>query len=183
MVENRPDTVGRDWVSQFFLQMTKTAIPKPSMSIIVEMDIGISGMECEIQGLLRQRASACRLRNSHVPAVCLPFEIISKIFAFGLVAYEEDKVAGRTTTLPLTLGKVCHTWRSAAWSSSQLWSTFSLRITKDRCSVQAILLQEWLERSGRRPLSIDISIGDEDAWTDPADFGTQIIDVLVAHCD
>ncbi len=77
----------------------------------------------------------------------LPTELIAEIFTYCL----EDV----DNSLPLKLGAVCTAFRTIAWSTPHLWATVILNITIPwRISTQAVLLRDWLSRSGRLPLSI-----------------------------
>ncbi|PPQ77823.1 hypothetical protein CVT25_015318 [Psilocybe cyanescens] len=149
----------------------------------ISMDAQINRMQYLIDELRKQRALACRNRNRYAPVARLPVELISEIFRCSLsVAGDGDHKFAQSTTLPLTLGKVSSEWRSIAWGLSELWSTFHCRVSKVRYSTQAILLQEWIARSGGRPLDIRITLEDEDSWNMSGITSTHIIDVLLPHC-
>ena len=87
------------------------------------------------------------------PILRLPPELSSQIFT---AAFPENSWNAWQSTTPLLFGKVCSTWRRIAWSTPRLWNTISLRHQK-YTSVHIELFEEWLERSGRCPLSIQIS--------------------------
>ncbi|PPQ74478.1 hypothetical protein CVT26_001394 [Gymnopilus dilepis] len=122
-----------------------------------------------------------RIRNQHVYINRLPFEILARIFGFSVYRIEAEQE--QPTVFPLILGRVCHRWRSVAWASPELWASFHCQILKTRCSAQALLLQEWLERSQQRPLSIRISFQNEDAWIESTDSSPAIIEAILPHCE
>lgn len=86
----------------------------------------------------------------------LPTEIIVEIFAYcGVVEPGDDKPSKVDNSLPLKLGAVCTAFRTIAWSTPSLWATVILNIeVSSRIPAQAKLLNDWLSRSGRLPLSI-----------------------------
>ncbi|KAF8167257.1 hypothetical protein B0H34DRAFT_8494 [Crassisporium funariophilum] len=83
----------------------------------------------------------------------LPSEIISEIFFFAVSQSPSQKIGKQLN--PFSLGSVCSSWRTIAWSYPVLWSSVSARIN-GRLSFVVELLEQWLSRSGDLPLSIRI---------------------------
>ena len=81
----------------------------------------------------------------------LPAEIKTEIFYNTLNQssgwYDSNRVN------PLFLGKVCHGWRDFVWSTPILWTTLYLRPSTDNYEAQAVLLRDWLSRTGEYPIS------------------------------
>ncbi|KAF8881046.1 hypothetical protein CPB84DRAFT_1851688 [Gymnopilus junonius] len=58
---------------------------------------------------------------------------------------------------PFTIGAVCRRWRHIAWSSPYVWSIFTMVVPRPHISETRIqLAKEYLSRSGRLPLSINV---------------------------
>ncbi|PPQ83938.1 hypothetical protein CVT25_000691 [Psilocybe cyanescens] len=57
---------------------------------------------------------------------------------------------------PLILGAVCQTWRHIAWSSPSLWTRICISSKVAMKDAYVDLVEEWLQRSGQLPLSMDI---------------------------
>ncbi|PPR06402.1 hypothetical protein CVT26_004848 [Gymnopilus dilepis] len=83
---------------------------------------------------------------------CLPFEIASTVFEHYVHFARSDN----RPHAPLTLGRICRRWRQIAWSNTALWS--QLVISRDNAisETHAVLADEWLNRSGTLPLSIEM---------------------------
>ncbi|KAF8194093.1 hypothetical protein BJ912DRAFT_189568 [Pholiota molesta] len=117
--------------------------------------------------VLRQRRilSLGNMNNVHDPLVSqLPIEVIASIFTAFLppnvdkrysIICPEDVPLWETPTTPLVLGAVCKTWRSVVWSTPKLWTSISVDIyhSHDRL---VDLVGEWLGRSGRLPLYMQL---------------------------
>jgi len=89
--------------------------------------------------------------NSLSPFDQLPAEIKTEIFYNTLSPltdlYDLEGVN------PFFLGKVCHGWRVFVWSTPILWTTLYLRPSTDNYEAQAVLLRDWLSRTGEYPIS------------------------------
>lgn len=105
-----------------------------------------------LQGLLDQRDGLRAELNRAHPSIIhrLPPEVASIIFTI----YASD-VSGRH--LPFTLGAVCQRWREIAWSTPSVWQTLDICFSPKEISRTRLQLMEgWLNRSGRLPLSITL---------------------------
>ncbi|PPQ81741.1 hypothetical protein CVT26_007648 [Gymnopilus dilepis] len=160
----------------------ETVIEPPDSFDLSEEDLCIAQLDRHIQTFRVLRAKICSSRNRRLPINSLPTEIMSEVFLLAQTATEKEKGPCQPTVFPLVLGSVCRKWRHIAWSLSELWGEFHCRISMARCELQASLLQEWLERSQQRPLSICISIMDEEEWTGP-DVSTAILDAIIPYSE
>lgn len=82
-----------------------------------------------------------------------------------MAAFPQGNVAGSWGyATPLLLGTICRAWRELARSMPRLWCTIHVEMEcPDRYRVaKASLLQEWLLRSGRLPLSIRLRLTEPD---------------------
>lgn len=97
-------------------------------------------------------------------ATRLPPEILGDIFKLYLDKPELDMATywdnamrpavchnSKNSNSPLILGRVCSYWRAVAISTSALWTTIVLYSPRPR---HIPLIKSWLERAGRRPLTI-----------------------------
>ncbi|CAA7265039.1 unnamed protein product [Cyclocybe aegerita] len=85
---------------------------------------------------------------------------------------------------PLILGAVCRTWRRIVWATPRLWNVIFFDLWFEGCDTIARkeLLEEWLLRSGHRPLHI--TIGTNEAVPDESEEALlPFIDVLNAYAD
>ena len=109
----------------------------------------------------------------------LPNEIMSIIFAFYASNLDPK-------TSPFTLGAICQRWREIAWSTPQAWSKlvayfglngWSLELSATRLQ----LIRDWLSRSGRVPLTIDIFA----SWLNEEQLvrGQELVELLNSYCD
>jgi F-box-like len=116
----------------------------------------------------------------------LPPEIMADIFETCLPeitgAWRSDANRRRKTvphaTMPLVIGKVCSAWRELAWLTPKLWSGISLSL-EDCTSKDCELLEQWLSRSGRSPLSIHMMFDKNGATAGDA---THSILHTIANC-
>ena len=85
------------------------------------------------------------------PFDTLPVEVTSIIFVYIVHSFRDHE------TSPLTLGKICRQWRQIAWSTPQLWTKLSMHSGHTKWEPSVRLAEEWLSRSGRPPLTINLS--------------------------
>ncbi|KAF8995774.1 hypothetical protein BDQ17DRAFT_1365279 [Cyathus striatus] len=114
----------------------------------------------------------------------LPTEIIAEIFK-NACSVDFDTLSQRkdNLTTPLTLGAVCKPWRDIVWPFSTLWSTIVLLASYERCNTQLDILDLWLTRSGRFPLSVYFSLiplSNADWETDPP---LAMLEKIMEHCE
>ncbi|KAF9479106.1 hypothetical protein BDN70DRAFT_879171 [Pholiota conissans] len=109
-----------------------------------------------------------RINDRHDP-LChyLPVELAAKIFAIYCEEYrktiEESGLVGRTAS-PLRLAAVCRRWRDIAFNTPVLWAF--LLISHSRYWVaHPDIVEQWLRRTGTRPLSIRISLKESQNYT------------------
>ncbi|KIM36727.1 hypothetical protein M413DRAFT_31363 [Hebeloma cylindrosporum] len=92
----------------------------------------------------------------------MPFEILSQIFFFSLPESFFDYSDFEST--PLLLGAVCLMWRDVAWSTPQLWNRMKIQLTPRSLRSKVKVACGWLNRSGRLPLFIRISVRSPDLY-------------------
>lgn len=109
----------------------------------------------------------------------LPSELLCQIFYFSLSPspfriLSRDNYGDITLSLglsnmttPFTLGAVCRYWRDIAFQYPQLWRSIYFVANPRKASIQAMLLREWLARTGMLPLAIEVDCSDDDhkKWT------------------
>ena len=91
-------------------------------------------------------------------------DVTSTIFEFCLPDFTDHSLSPyikknllKNHSLPLSLGAICSYWRDIAWSTPSLWSSLMFCDTNEFNSRTVTgVVQEWLVRSGRLPLSIRI---------------------------
>jgi len=113
-----------------------------------------------------------------------PPEIGSYIFLLSLPKFKIGSTWPKRTKFvvgPLRLGAVCRTWRQLAWATPHLWETLNIAIKPPMRILLAKslpdLVREWLDRSGRVPLTIlfdhlRVSYGTYSDYTSDSDNST-----------
>ncbi|KAF9484529.1 hypothetical protein BDN70DRAFT_917557 [Pholiota conissans] len=165
---------------------------------ISHIDAEVLRTEDAIVALVKKRALLKRKRNTFVPAVNLPSELLAMIFEYACSPSPDDEsgvadVQERCELCPgdanfgIFIGAVCSAWRSIAKGASQLWSTVNMRVSNKQAGRQAALLRYWLSNSGQRPLKVRLIEDDEnDNEENEDDWGinttsTAVINVLAGH--
>ncbi|KAJ6578678.1 hypothetical protein DFH09DRAFT_1148072 [Mycena vulgaris] len=89
------------------------------------------------------------------PVLTLPTEITTQIFVHCL----PDSVSPpEIDAAPLLLGRICSGWRSIALGTPELWT--SLKIARSDTAIE--LIETWLARAQNRPLSLALTLFEED---------------------
>jgi hypothetical protein len=106
------------------------------------------------QTRLKRQLNACRS-----PVLRLPPELTSEIFITYLADHDsewDDLISWPSrvliSTTPLLFGQICSAWRELAWSTPKLWSSMQLDLENNK--IDAVLVNQWLDRSTSLPLSI-----------------------------
>jgi hypothetical protein len=123
----------------------------------------IASLELSRQRLLSQINSLSSFNS------LLPADIRAAIFYEAMQLPcpldEGDGKGEHSVITPFFLGKICRDWRDLVWSSPLLWTNIYLCMTRRRCKAQANLLQDWLSRTARCPLSFCLTSGEEpETW-------------------
>ncbi|EAU83123.1 hypothetical protein CC1G_11649 [Coprinopsis cinerea okayama7 len=76
-------------------------------------------------------------------------------------SYSPTPISASYHGAPLVLTRVSRTWRSLAIGMPELWSSISVRVTEEigsegKCRPPLPVLEEWIKRSGTRPLVFEI---------------------------
>ncbi|EAU83486.1 hypothetical protein CC1G_04742 [Coprinopsis cinerea okayama7 len=87
----------------------------------------------------------------------IPLEIGQHIFTL-VCAYIPDRARHLKPVSPLKLGRICRSWRNAAWTCPRLWKTIHLELRKGHIDTQRQILEGWLERSKELPLEVYLRI-------------------------
>ncbi|KAF9480313.1 hypothetical protein BDN70DRAFT_877823 [Pholiota conissans] len=136
-----------------------------------------------LAGLKRESQKLSEQANHHHDRLIhrLPPEITSNIFEFcipdnimDLKFGDPDKpVPEYTVSAPLVLSAVCRKWRAIAHSTPQIWRAIPLICPPNSYSdneplFKDTLVEEWIGRSGRLPLSINFysSTSEKVFWTE-----------------
>ena len=108
-----------------------------------------------VDALLRQLVGKRRhlkheINARFAPILRLPPEMLSEISNKCLSSNVWDDDFRFIS--PLIFGKVCSSWRSIAFSTPRLWS--SMQLNDERDDLRPALVEQWLQRSRKMPLSI-----------------------------
>jgi hypothetical protein len=112
----------------------------------------------------------------YAPILRLPLEISSQIFIDCLSDNIWDDV--NQFVSPQMFGQVCSSWRRLASSIPTLWRSLQLDLDKAH-PLDAVLVDQWLLRSGKLPLSIYAS----GHIQPPSPVVIAIIDVIARHSE
>ncbi|EKM82055.1 hypothetical protein AGABI1DRAFT_105420, partial [Agaricus bisporus var. burnettii JB137-S8] len=148
----------------------KSVVETDEVSLLED---GVRRLENEIFSLHEARASLLRrINNARSATRHVPPEVLSTIFQFVLPRVDlmrspisdnpEDviKPYNSDELSQCKLTAVSHSWRQAALSNPQLWSSFSLRLRVHPSVMNANLsLFDWFSRNaGSLPMSIELDI-------------------------
>ena len=152
----------------------------------------IKQLEKEIIKLkAKYRALGTTANAIHDPFIHkLPPEIGSHIFHLCLPTFDPEVYsyyAQKELPQVLRLGAVCRKWRQLAWATPNLWEILSIttspEIMRTLARSWAVLINEWLGRSGELPLTI-FFLHDPDDFPNPKEFRSTlepILEVLGLH--
>ncbi|KAF9483167.1 hypothetical protein BDN70DRAFT_929496 [Pholiota conissans] len=150
---------------------------------MVELDDKIEEMRTAIVEMeIKRRELKMHVNSSHDRVTRdIPPEITAEIFQLCLpeglpsanIAYKVKSL--RTLGMPLILSAVSRRWRQMALASPRLWSNVALRLMERNLHSLPILTNEWLERSGECPLSINIYIRASTTTTNTSIQGRELI--------
>ncbi|KAF7981069.1 hypothetical protein HWV62_35548 [Athelia sp. TMB] len=95
------------------------------------------------------------LQNVLHPTHRLPVEILGDIFIHwrGMAQEKWEEYGKAWSTTP---AEVCQQWRAVAVSNSRLWSHLNIPCHSQNPANTAELTRIWLDRSGSRPLAIEV---------------------------
>ncbi|PPQ80489.1 hypothetical protein CVT25_001756 [Psilocybe cyanescens] len=89
----------------------------------------------------------------------LPLEMITQILILSTKFNDVSctTLSGRSYrwSPPLLLGAVCREWREITLATPQLWTTVTIQPYRDSAHIH--IVNEWLQRSGARPLTITLT--------------------------
>ncbi|KAJ7493170.1 hypothetical protein B0H11DRAFT_951134 [Mycena galericulata] len=120
-----------------------------------------------------------RLDAYKYPVFTLPNEIVSEIFSHVLPVYPGCPPA----VSPTLLSSVCRKWREIALSTPNLWRAISITIPMDSHIFESKwrLLETWLARSRKSPLSINLA---DDRHAEALDSEiAPFIQAILPHCN
>ncbi|KAF8197028.1 hypothetical protein BJ912DRAFT_1140670 [Pholiota molesta] len=140
-----------------------SSITPEKANYIARIDADVLRNHNAIIMLLNQQAALNRQRNTFMPAINLPPEILTAIFQFAccpdddwIVTLNPNTCASPYVVTPLFIGSICSAWRSVAWGTPQLWNSIAL-IYRDFIDEKlAEMLDYWLSNSGELPLTVKL---------------------------
>ena len=94
-----------------------------------------------------------------------PYDILSAVFEEMEGPCGDIDFASR---MPFILGSVCRRWRQVALSTPAIWTSLRVRLDAGQLQTDWSYVQEWLNRSGQRPLYICITTSSRNSspnWT------------------
>lgn len=157
---------------------------------IAHIDANVLRTHDVIIMLLNQRAALNRQRNAFVPAINLPPEILTAIFEFAccpdgdgdwIVNLDLNTCSNSPCVVtPLFIGSICSAWRSIAWGAPQLWNSITLIHHDSIDEKLAEMLDYWLSKSGKLPLTVKLLEGPD---TDLTGESLAVIDVIGEYAD
>ncbi|KAK1217921.1 hypothetical protein PQX77_019396 [Marasmius sp. AFHP31] len=136
----------------------------------------IRNLNEEITRLQAERDELQRFVDDHL-ALAAPFrrfpaDVWGEIFVHCLPAHSQSLAVCTVTQAPLLLTAVCRAWREIALNTPRLWSSvhFSVSDSPSVITTDPLYLEHhestlqgmklWLDRSGSRPLTLSIHMGD-----------------------
>ncbi|KAJ7178161.1 hypothetical protein C8R46DRAFT_1075999, partial [Mycena filopes] len=102
-----------------------------------------------------------RLNAYIYPVLSLPPEVVSEIFIRFLPVYQR-RAPDKGLYSPVVLTHICRLWREIALSTPRLWCTFKIILhavnlsSKENHDANLVGVEEWLQRSGSCPLSVEL---------------------------
>ncbi|KAJ7618104.1 hypothetical protein DFH06DRAFT_1144938 [Mycena polygramma] len=127
-------------------------------SHLIAHTLEVSRLEALIQDLSDQRQKTLDYIAAHEalvsPARRMPQDVVQEVFLACLPTQRNSVMS--TKDAPLLLARICSAWRTLALSTPALWASLHipLEYVFDFIGPQRPL--QWLERSGRCPLSLTI---------------------------
>jgi F-box-like len=115
-------------------------------------------VQAQVDELVETRRSLNEALNDRFcPVLQLPPEISTEVLKNCLPAVNAPVPLDRENTpmTPFQLGHICRNWRNLVWSTPNLWSTVYLDLS---IPINDWVVDEWLSRSGRQPLSIHLHL-------------------------
>ncbi|KAJ6626020.1 hypothetical protein B0H10DRAFT_1999952 [Mycena sp. CBHHK59/15] len=151
---------------------------------LARLDAEIAHHELSLQHLHEKRTRILdELQALIYPVLTLPFEITSKIFLHCLPhnsssQYHQIRPYPSRDEAPIILTRICQDWRTIALSTPFLWTYVCIELDSDdgRGHIDSewiYLLDRWLHRSQKQPLSVVIS---NLSYTDPDEALVGVID-------
>ncbi|KAJ7186501.1 hypothetical protein C8R46DRAFT_1184491 [Mycena filopes] len=94
------------------------------------------------------------------PVLTLPNEIVSECFVHVLPPYPlRPPTSGPLS--PTSLAQICRKWRDIALSTPELWSSMSVTLESKKVDNQKTFLETWLSRSRAHPISVSLTLIEE----------------------
>ncbi|KAF4612347.1 hypothetical protein D9613_004537 [Agrocybe pediades] len=151
------------------------------------LEAQIHGTISNLQGLLqRHQSKKTELNHTHSRIIQrLPPEVMSTIFHFcSPVTFRNQLESERYEDVfaSLYLGGVCRTWRHLAWATPQLWTHLVILRPFFNRPERVSLVLEWISRSKALPLSIYVSVYENEKHIDggPPPSHRPLLDALSA---
>ncbi|KAJ7141717.1 hypothetical protein C8R43DRAFT_1017064 [Mycena crocata] len=118
----------------------------------------VSRLESLIRDLSAQREKLVEYISAHEALISpmrrLPQDVVQEIFVACLPTHRNAVMSAREA--PLLLARVCSAWRTLAMTTPALWATLHIPLEYILDWGVTGPMAEWLERSGKRPLSLSI---------------------------
>ncbi|KAF8197030.1 hypothetical protein BJ912DRAFT_95749 [Pholiota molesta] len=160
---------------------------------IANIDLDVLNTHNAIVKLHAILAARKRQRNTFVPAVKLPPEVLATVFEFAccpdkdiwaanmrlpsqMDRYGNECPVNAGAVTPIFIGAICSAWRSIAWGAPQLWNSITLLYNDDDAEPLAEMLDYWLSKSGELPLSVTLV---EDSESCPT--SVKVINVIATY--
>ncbi|KAF9484583.1 hypothetical protein BDN70DRAFT_872362 [Pholiota conissans] len=185
---------------------TRTITPERADQVAV-IDAEIMHADDVISRYSDYRRALCRHRNSLLPSINLPQEILEMIFEWARHPIEDcdlffkalpepgniAKNNEREPVTPFVIASVCSAWRNIVLGASQLWSNIEIAVSEKGSKKQAELFSYWISKTGQRPLTVTLLLkspkeklddDDSDSFDTHEDvyiLSTAVIDILVPH--
>ncbi|KAJ6589324.1 hypothetical protein B0H19DRAFT_1103588 [Mycena capillaripes] len=151
-------------------------------SRIADIDAQIASLENSVLRLKNERRSVQKRLDAYTyPVLTLPYDIVSTIFVEFIPTFPScPPLFGPLS--PTSLGHICRTWRTIAFSTPVLWRAISFGVSAEaeqgRVDLGFELFESWLARSCSLPLSIQL---EQPTTTSSPPFLTSFILAILPH--
>jgi len=155
-----------------------------AVAALEHLDSEAENSRAILRQLISERDETHHILETHrallSPIRRIPTEMLSEIFNHCL---SRDKyLSPRPDKPPLLLAQVSKTWRAVALSTPQLWTSISISLSPTSAHPDPHLIQQWIDRSGSRPLSFHIAESiHQDNMTAEALTSARVLDLFIPY--
>ncbi|KAJ7679337.1 hypothetical protein DFH06DRAFT_1415430 [Mycena polygramma] len=132
-----------------------------SKKVVERRQQELQDLDMQIKKLTVRRDTLTNFVNDHIallsPARALPEDIVREIFVASLPGSHNRIASGKKS--PLLLLQIFQAWKDIALQHPRLWDAIAIHISSssEAAVKQAEIVEQWLARSKRLPLSISMA--------------------------